>query len=1019
MNITNNDALDVMLSIGRQALERGKVDQALTILSGVVTKAPKHALAWFSLARAHLAKGSRDNAAMCYYRAASLAANQRDVPHNLQTLARDNMVLVGEKVLPPNWLTAIQDPEIAARWATALDGLAATVAAAAAATHERHQPLHAILAGGIGPQVLMLQALLTTHAAAASATLSTADQDVPPATVTWVQPDELSRTLAAQMAVAAGLPNTQLRVVNGWNAAAEGTSAAAAADADAAAAEGTAAAAEGGISPPALRRADVLVAAGLCTSRLAFPEWVTAFTEARPLLSPTAVLCPRTIRLVGTLVASEDLVAMNEVRLDWITEDTGGLQYGPANELLWRPARSMQVSGLRYSLMSEPFLLLPEVNTQELLLSPEQLFTQSKASATPPRPAAAPAAASAGSSDPADIAADARSWARKRHDVVAVPSSSGRVDCVICWTEYELVPGVWLSYAPHEIQGRTDSPTLSPHIWQRVQYLSARPRVEAGEPLVLQVTFANDGDDLRVEYDEDVTAARRLNVDVVDSGYRDESDTDSALKRLPPGEPLLPADEPLLPPGEPLLPLGDNSEEACSDGQDREEEVAGVNVRDTDGSRSAGDDTAADGGAAAAGMMATAATATAMAGSGLILPYHMSMLNDRHRNRCYLEGIRRAVKAARVHHNDQPLVVLDVGAGTGLLSMMAARAGADCVVGCERELALAVTANALTAANDLADKVSIIQVHSKDLRVAPEPPSSSLPQEPLQETATSSTAVVAPEMGSERRSGGPYHLPRKACLVVHEIFGTDPLSEHILPTMAQVQASLAIPNAVYVPSAFRIVAALAHSQLLQERMREVRPPMGVPAGPVATAAAVARLQKVLPLAAAAVLQPWAPWKAEVDLLRVPDLLLLSEPVEVCCMRLDANPLPRAFRAAATAPPLRRPTLISQLFRREGPDGGDLPLPPLPQPGAAGPVTSATCIVYWFEADCGAGRWLSTQPGSSCTYYGHWVQNVHFLDEPLPLLPLQGAGEQERAGDGEVPAQSVGSKESRTADTSRG
>ncbi|GLI69344.1 hypothetical protein VaNZ11_013930, partial [Volvox africanus] len=952
MNITNDDALDVMVSIGRKALERGKVDQALTILSGVVSKAPKHALAWFSLGRAHLAKGSRDSAAMCYHRTASLAANQRGVPHNLQALARDNMVLIGEKVLPPNWLATMQDPKIADIWGTALDGLAA---AAAVATRERQQPLHAVVAGGIAPQILVLQALLTAHAAAVSATTSVVDRDAPPATVLWIQPDELSRTLAAQMAAAAGVPSTKVRVVNGWNAAADDAG-------DAAAAEGTAGSAAGGPPTRAFGKADVLVAAGLCTPRLALHDWVTALAEARHLLSPTALLCPRMIRLMGALVASDDLIAMNEVRLDWMAEDTGGLQYGPANELLWRPARSMQVSVLRYSLMSEPFLLLPEVHTQELLVHPEQLFIQPEAAATAASAAVVVATGFSG-------AGVARSGARKRHDVIAVPSSSGRVDCVVCWTEYELVPGVWLSYAPHEIQGRTDSPALSPHIWQRVHYLSARPRVEAGEPVVLQVTLAIDGGDLRVEYDEDVTAARRLNGGEVHSNCRDESDTDGEeLQRLPHGEALLPSGDSSE--GSRDGQDDDEDDDEDEDEDDEEEEEAGFNARDADSSSGAGDDSAGDCGTAVVSTAAAAtAAAAALAGSGLLLPYHMSMLNDRHRTRCYVRGIRGAVEEARAQHPDQQLVVLDVGAGTGLLSLVAARAGADCVVGCERELALAVTANALSTANKLTDRVNIVQLHSKDLRVAPEPPSSSLLQEPLQEAPASSKAAEAPDQASERCLGGPYHLPHKARLVLHEIFGTDPLSEHILPSMAQVQGSLAAPDAVYLPSAFRIVAALAHSQLLQERMREVRPPVELPAGPAAETEAVARLRRVLPAAAAAVLQPWAPWKAEVDLLRVPDLFILSEPVEVCCVRLDTNPLPRAFRAAATALPLRRPTPVSELFRRQGPDDDDLSLPPLPPPAAVGPVTAATSIVYWFEADCSTGGWLSTQPGSSCTYYG--------------------------------------------------
>ncbi|EFJ51147.1 hypothetical protein VOLCADRAFT_116501, partial [Volvox carteri f. nagariensis] len=496
---------------------------------------------------------------------------------------------------------------------------------------------------------------------------------------------------------------------------------------------------------------------------------------ARPLLAPGAVLSPRAVRVVGVLAASEDLMAMNEVRLDWMAEDTGGLQYGPANELLWRHARSMQVSNLRYSPLSEPFLLLPEISTQQLLLQPDQLLRAPGGKAEASAAGSKDEAADGSGSCEGGGGSGSGSTAPLRHEVLVVAASTGRVDCVVCWTEYELSPGVWLSYAPYELQGRSEAAVLAPHVWQRVQYLSARPAVQAGDSLVLQVTLPAASDDLRVEYDEDVTAVQRL---------RGQQKRPQASSVVDGTAPVPPEVDPFLPEGEPLLaPSGRSSEPSGK-------------------------------AAAAANAGSAAAVAAAMSQSGLILPYHMSMLNDRQRTRCYVKGIRGAVEAAReARHRDRPpLVVLDVGSGTGLLSLVAARAGAECV------------------------------------------------------------------------------------------------------------ESLAAPDAAYLPSAFRIVAALAHSTMLAERLRE----------------------------------------AEVDLLRVPDLLLLTEPVTV-----------------------------AQLFRRHGPDGEVVPPPPeaaAASSATAAVPTSANCVLYWFEADCGAGGWLSTQPGSSCTYFGHWVQNVHFLEEPLPLPP---------------------------------
>lgn len=93
---------------------------------------------------------------------------------------------------------------------------------------------------------------------------------------------------------------------------------------------------------------------------------------------------------------------------------------------------------------------------------------------------------------------------------------------------------------------------------------------------------------------------------------------------------------------------------------------------------------------------------------------YTDMLNDDARNRAY----RRALEAA-VQPDD---LVLDIGTGTGLLAMMAARSmrhanSTGSVVGCEVHPATANLARRIVAANGLADTVCIVGKRSNDLIV--------------------------------------------------------------------------------------------------------------------------------------------------------------------------------------------------------------------------------------------------------------------------------------------------------------
>ena len=80
------------------------------------------------------------------------------------------------------------------------------------------------------------------------------------------------------------------------------------------------------------------------------------------------------------------------------------------------------------------------------------------------------------------------------------------------------------------------------------------------------------------------------------------------------------------------------------------------------------------------------------------------MLRDHVRNEAYQQAIQRVVKPGDV--------VLDIGAGTGILSIFAAQAGARRVFAVERT-EIATVARTMIERNGLADRIEVIQAISK------------------------------------------------------------------------------------------------------------------------------------------------------------------------------------------------------------------------------------------------------------------------------------------------------------------
>jgi SAM-dependent methyltransferase len=155
--------------------------------------------------------------------------------------------------------------------------------------------------------------------------------------------------------------------------------------------------------------------------------------------------------------------------------------------------------------------------------------------------------------------------------------------------------------------------------------------------------------------------------------------------------------------------------------------------------------------------------------------WHFSIVRDAARNAVYNEALRRHVRGKRV---------LEIGAGSGILAMMAARAGAKEVISCECNPAMAVIARDIVARNGFSDRVNIIAKHSRDL-----------------------------SLGDD--------LAGPADVLVSEIVSNDLLGQDILGCMEDAIGRLTAPAARVIPSHGSIRIALAYYSKAGDRSLEM------------------------------------------------------------------------------------------------------------------------------------------------------------------------------------------------------
>jgi type III protein arginine methyltransferase len=152
-----------------------------------------------------------------------------------------------------------------------------------------------------------------------------------------------------------------------------------------------------------------------------------------------------------------------------------------------------------------------------------------------------------------------------------------------------------------------------------------------------------------------------------------------------------------------------------------------------------------------------------------VAPWHFSLVHDEVRNAAFEEALRRMVRPG--------MRVLDIGSGTRLLAMMAARAGAGKVISCEVCPSVAQAAREVVAANGYADQISIIGKHSDDLDL-------------------------------DRDVGGPVDI------VVSEVINRDLIGEHVLQVMEGAQGFLKAGGSI-IPAQGSVRVALANYSGMQ------------------------------------------------------------------------------------------------------------------------------------------------------------------------------------------------------------
>jgi len=153
--------------------------------------------------------------------------------------------------------------------------------------------------------------------------------------------------------------------------------------------------------------------------------------------------------------------------------------------------------------------------------------------------------------------------------------------------------------------------------------------------------------------------------------------------------------------------------------------------------------------------------------------WHFGMLNDQERNKKFENAIVNSVSQI------PNALVLDIGTGSGLLAMMAARAGAKKVIACERVEAIATVCKEIVKRNGFENQISIISKESMQLKLGED-------------------------------------IPRSANIVLAEIVDSGLLGEGILISLNHAfKSGLVQENAIVIPQSAIVFAQIIDSTILR------------------------------------------------------------------------------------------------------------------------------------------------------------------------------------------------------------
>jgi tetratricopeptide (TPR) repeat protein/precorrin-6B methylase 2 len=159
-----------------------------------------------------------------------------------------------------------------------------------------------------------------------------------------------------------------------------------------------------------------------------------------------------------------------------------------------------------------------------------------------------------------------------------------------------------------------------------------------------------------------------------------------------------------------------------------------------------------------------------------IAAWHIPMINDHERNDAYEAALLNAVKPGDT--------VLEIGTGSALVAMMAARAGAGHVYTCEMHKPLVDVARQTVAINGYSPRITVIEKKSTDL-------------------------VVGADM------------PEKADIFVSELINVGMLAPDMLAILQHARENLLKPGAKIIPAAATVWCALIQADELR-RISPVR-----------------------------------------------------------------------------------------------------------------------------------------------------------------------------------------------------